>query len=81
VWNRLATTLRDQLPFALADVGDNEGAQRLAELGAWFQERLEQYCLADVMLVKKLLDYGVANKKVVFIDFEGERRVVKVQWR
>ncbi len=81
VWNRLATTLRDQLPFALADVGDNEGAQRVAELGAWFQERLEQYCLADVMLVKKLLEYGVTNKKVIFIDFEGERRIVKVQWR
>lgn len=81
VWNRLVTTLRDQLPFALADVGDNEGAQRVAELGAWFQERLEQYCLADVMLVKKLFEHGIANKKVAFIDFESERRPVKVQWR
>lgn len=81
VWNRLVTTLRDQLPFALADVGDDEGAQRVAELGAWFQERLEQYCLADVMLVKKLFEYGIANKKVAFIDFESERRPVKVQWR
>lgn len=81
VWNRLATTLRDQWPFALADVGDNEGAQRAAELGAWFQERLEQYCIADALLVKKIFDYGIANKRVVFIDFEGERRQVKVQWR
>lgn len=81
VWNRIAITLRDQLPFALADVGDNEGAQRLAELGAWFQERLEQYCMADVMLVKKIVEYGIEKRQVAFIDFESERRVIKVQWR
>lgn len=81
VWNRLATTLRDQWPFALADVGDNEGAQHVAELGTWFQERLEQYCIADALLVKKIFDYGIANKRVAFIDFEGERRQVKVLWR
>ena len=81
VWNRLAATLRDRWPYALTDVGDQEGAQRVNELGRWFQERLEQYCLADVYLVKKVLEYGIANKRVAYIDFEGERRVVKVQWR
>lgn len=81
VWNRIAATLRDKLPFALADVGDQEGAARVNELGAWFQERLEQYCLQDVLLVKKIFEYGVANKRVAFIDFESERRVVKVQWK
>jgi hypothetical protein len=81
VWNRIAITLRDQLPFALADVGDNEGAQKLVELGTWFQERLEQYCMADVMLVKKIFDHGLEQRRVAFIDFEGERRVIKVQWR
>jgi hypothetical protein len=81
VWNRIAITLRDQLSFALADVGDNEGAQRIAELGTWFQERLEQYCMADVMLVKKLFEHGTKKHEVTFIDFESERRVIKVQWR
>jgi hypothetical protein len=81
VWNRLAATLRDRWPYALTDVGDQEGAQRVNELGRWFQERLEQYCLQDVLLVKKLFEHGIANKRVAFIDFEGERRVVKVQWR
>ncbi len=81
VWNRIAATLRDKLPFALADVGDQEGAARVNELGAWFQERLEQYCLQDVLLVKKIFEYGVANKRVAFIDFESERRVVRVQWK
>ena len=81
VWNRLAAALRDRWPYALTDVADQEGAQRVNELGRWFQERLEQYCMADVYLVKKLLEYGVANKRVAFIDFEGERRTVKVQWR
>jgi hypothetical protein len=81
VWNRLAASLRDRWPYALTDVADQEGAQRVNELGRWFQERLEQYCMADVYLVKKILEYGIANKRVAFIDFEGERRTVKVQWR
>ena len=81
VWNRIAAALRDRFPYALTDVGDTEGAARANELGVWFQERLEQYCLQDVLLVKKLFEYGIANKRVAFIDFESERRVVKVQWR
>lgn len=81
VWNRLISSLRDKWPFALADVGDQEGAARVNELGAWFQERLEQYCLQDALLVKKIYEYGVTNKRVAYIDFESERRVVKVQWR
>jgi hypothetical protein len=81
VWNRIAVMLRDKLPYALADVGDQEGAERINALGAWFQERLEQYCLQDVVLLKKLYEYGAANKRVAYIDFEGERKIVKVQWR
>ncbi len=81
VWNRLANALRDRWAFALADVGDTEGAQRVGELGVWFQEKLEQYCAADVHLLRKIFEYGVANKRVAYIDFKGERRVIKVQWR
>ncbi len=81
VWNRLAVTLRDKWTMALANIGDPEGTERVNELGEWFQERLEKYCLQDVLLVKKILEYGIANKRVAYIDFEGERRVVKVQWR
>jgi hypothetical protein len=81
VWNRLAVTLRERWPLALTNVGDTEGAERVNELGAWFQERLEKYCLQDVLLVKKIFEYGVVNKRVAYIDFEGERRVVRVQWR
>jgi hypothetical protein len=54
VWHRFATTLRDRWPYALTDVGDQEGAQRVHELGTWFQERLEQYCMQDVLLVKRI---------------------------
>jgi hypothetical protein len=81
VWNRFAAILRDKWSLALLDVGDQEGAQRVNELGRWLQERLEQYCLQDVYLVKKIFESGIANKRVAFIDFEGERRVVKVQWK
>ncbi len=81
VWNRVAAILRDKWSLALLDVGDQEGAQRVNELGRWFQERLEEYCLQDVLLLKKIFEHGVANKRVAFIDFEGERRVIKVQWK
>lgn len=81
VWNRIAVALRDKWPYALTDVGDREGAARVNELGAWFQQRLEEYCLQDVLLLRKVFEYGIANKRVAYIDFEGERRVVKVQWR
>ncbi|MBI5304837.1 MAG: hypothetical protein HY868_22065 [Chloroflexi bacterium] len=81
VWNRFAAILRDKWSLALLDVGDQEGAQRVNELGRWFQERLEEYCLQDALLVKKLFEYAIANKRVAFIDFEGERRAVKVQWK
>lgn len=81
VWNRIASAMRDRWAFALMDVGDTEGAERVNALGVWFQEKLEQYCAADVQLLRKIWEYGVTNKRVAYIDFEGERRVVKVQWR
>lgn len=81
VWNRLSAALRDRWAFALIDVGDTEGAQRANELGEWFQGRLEQYCAFDVQLLRRLFEYGVANKRVAYIDFEGERRTIRVQWR
>jgi hypothetical protein len=81
VWNRLAAALRERWSFALMDVGDTEGAQRANELGEWFRGRLEQYCAFDVQLLRRLWEYGVTNKRVAYIDFEGERRIVRVQWR
>ncbi len=81
VWNRLAAALRDRWAYALMDVNDVEGAQRVTELGTWFQEKLEQYCAADVQLLRKIYEYGVTNKRIAYIDFEGERRVIRVQWR
>jgi hypothetical protein len=81
VWNRIAARMLEQWSYALRDVGDAEGAQRVTELGAWFQERLEEYCAEDVNLVRLIWEYGVSNRRVAYIDFEGERRVVKVKWK
>jgi len=81
VWNRFAAILRDKWSLALLDIGDQEGGQRANELGRWFQERLEEYCLQDALLVKKIFEFGVTNRRVAFIDFEGERRSIKVQWK
>lgn len=81
VWNRLSASLRDRWAYALMDVGDTEGAQKVNELGLWFQEKLEKYCAADVHLLRKIWEYGVTNKRIAYIDFKSERRVIRVQWR
>ncbi len=81
IWYRLAAHLKQQYAYALREAGDGEGASRAQELGAYFQDRLERYCASDAQLVRQLFEYGVANRRVAFLDFEGERRVVKVDWR
>ncbi len=81
IWYRLAARLKQQYAYALREANDAEGASRVHELGVWFQERLERYCASDVQLVRQLYEYGVANRRVAFIDFGGERRVVKVDWK
>lgn len=81
IWYRLAVRLKQQFAYALREAGDAEGASRAQELAAHYQERLERYCASDVQLVRQLFDYGVTNRRVAFLDFEGERRLVKVDWK
>lgn len=81
IWYRLAARLKQQYAYALREAGDGEGASRAQELGAYFQERLERYCATDVQLIRQIFEFGVANHRVAFTDFEGERRVVKVDWK
>lgn len=81
IWYRLAARLKQQYAYALREANDAEGASRAHELGVWFQERLERYCSSDVQLVRQLFEYGTANRRIAFIDFGGERRVIKVDWR
>ncbi|MGB8647420.1 MAG: hypothetical protein WCF84_19450 [Anaerolineae bacterium] len=81
IWYRLAARLKQQYAYSLREANDAEGASRVQELGAWFQNRLERYCAGDVTIARQLFEYGVANRRVAFIDFEGERRIVKVDWK
>ena len=81
IWYRLAARLKQQYAYSLREANDPEGASRVQELGAYFQNRLERYCAGDAQLARQIYEYGVANRRVAFIDFEGERRVVKVDWR
>jgi hypothetical protein len=81
IWYRLAAQLKQRYAYALREANDHEGADRAQELGAYYQQRLENYCATDVQLVRQIFEYGVKNKRVFFLDFEGERRNVKVDWR
>ncbi len=81
IWYRLAARLKQQYAYSLREANDPEGASRVQELGAYFQNRLERYCAGDVQLSRQIFEFGVANRRVAFIDFEGERRVVKVDWK
>jgi hypothetical protein len=80
IWYRLAAQLKQKFAFALREANDPEGADRAQELGAYYQQRLERYCASDVQLVRLAFEYGVQNRRVFFLDFEGERRLVKVDW-
>ncbi len=81
IWYRLAARMKQQYSYALREAGDAEGASRVQELGAYFQDRLERYCASDVQLARMIFEYGVTNRRVAFNDFEGERRAVKVDWK
>lgn len=81
IWYRLAAQLKQRYAYALREANDAEGADRAQELGAYFQERLERYCAMDVQIVRQVFEYGIQHRRVFFVDFDGERRNVKVDWR
>ncbi len=81
IWYRLAAQLKQKYAYALREANDHEGADRAHELGAYFQERLERYCATDVSLVRQVFEYGAQNRRVFYLDFDGERKNVKVDWR
>jgi hypothetical protein len=81
IWYRLAAQLKQKFAYALREANDHEGADRAQELGAYYQARLERYCATDVQLVRQVFDYGAQNRRIFYLDFEDERRNVKVDWR
>lgn len=81
IWYRLAAQLKQKYAYALREANDHEGADRAHELGAYYQARLERYCATDVQLVRQVFEYGAQNRRVFFVDFEDERRNIKVDWR
>lgn len=81
IWYRLAAQLKQKYAYALREANDPEGADRAQELGAYYQQRLERYCGTDAQLVRLLFEYGMQNRRVFYLDFEGERRNIKVDWR
>lgn len=81
IWYRLAAQLKQKYAYALREASDPEGADRAQELGAYYQERLERYCATDVQLVRLIFEYGMQNRRIFYVDFEDERRNIKVDWR
>lgn len=81
IWYRLAAQLKQKYAYALREANDPEGADKAQELGAYYQSRLEKYCATDVQLVRLIFEYGVENRRIFYLDFEDERRNVKVDWR
>lgn len=81
IWYRLAAQLKQKYAYALREANDHEGADRAQELGAYYQKRLETYCATDVQLVRQIFEYGAKNRRVFFLDFDGDRKNIKVDWR
>jgi hypothetical protein len=81
IWYRLAAQLKQKYAYALREANDPEGADRAQELGAYYQQRLERYCATDVQIVRQVFEYGIQNRRVFYLDFEGDRRNLRVEWR
>lgn len=43
-------------------------------------DELEKYCLSDVMITKKLFDYGVEHGEIFYMNSVGKSRI-KVNWK
>lgn len=71
----------DELVFATLGerkIGHGLKAVEDYKKGNW--EELEKYCLKDVLLTKKLFEFGVRNGKIYFLDEKGKQEI-KVDWR
>jgi DEAD/DEAH box helicase domain-containing protein len=70
--------------LASATLGTNKSADGLLAI-QWFREgKLDQliaYCCDDVSLTKRLFEFGRDNGYVAFVDRNGQKKNVKVNWR
>jgi len=70
--------------LASATLGVNKSADGLAAI-RWFREgkidELITYCRDDVAITKKLYEFGRDNKFVSFIDRDGRKKRINVNWR
>ncbi|PIZ62416.1 hypothetical protein COY16_04425 [Candidatus Roizmanbacteria bacterium CG_4_10_14_0_2_um_filter_39_13] len=46
--------------------------------GKW--DELEKYCLEDVMVTKRLFEYGVKNEKIYYMNETG-KVPIRVNWK
>lgn len=70
--------------LANATLGTNKSADGLAAI-RWFREgqmdRLIAYCRDDVALTKQLYEFGRDNKFVLFVDRDGRKKRITVNWK
>ncbi len=68
---------------ATATLGAPKIADGLVALKWWKEGKLleiAEYCCFDVKITKELHEYGQTYGEVAYVDRQGQRRVVKVEW-
>jgi len=70
--------------LAHATLGANKSADGLAAI-RWFREgqidKLIAYCRDDVAITKQLYEFGRDNKFVLFVDRDGRKKRINVNWK
>ncbi len=66
---------------AKATLGRGKIADGL-EAVSWWQEgnieKVREYCIDDVRLTKEIYEFALKNKKILYLDWGGEKREVKL---
>ena len=42
-------------------------------------DELRKYCFDDVRLTKELMEYGIKNREIYYLDYDG-KRTIRVNW-
>lgn len=78
IGRRLALNDLIQATLGLKKTGHGLKAIDYYQTGQW--EKLKQYCLDDVILTKKLFDFGIKHNQIFYLNEVG-KIPIKVDWK
>lgn len=71
--------LNDLVRATLGQKKSGHGLQAIELYKEGKIDELREYCLDDVRLTKEVMDHGILNKEVYYLDYDG-KRTIRVDW-